>query len=108
MDSAGHAEVLGCASFVTRSIRTLMLRTVHVNGVVPGESKWVLGKDVSHFGAILVPRLRSGVKGCVVNVMRNARDYSVSIVIWPLRESRYATHAVTAKLFSICVFHVNL
>ena len=108
MGSAGHAEVLGCATVVKKSILTLMLRTVNVNGVVLGESKGVLGKDVSHSGAILVTRLRSGVKGCVVNVMRNARDYSVSIVIWPLRESRYATHAVTAKLFSICVFHVNL
>ena len=108
MEYASHVEVRGDVTVVRRLIRTLMLRTVHVNGVVPGESKWVLGKDVSHSGAILVTRLRSGVKGCVVNVMRNARDYSVSIVIWPLRESRYATHAVTAKLFSICVFHVNL
>ena len=34
MRSASHAEVLGSATFVKKSIRTLMLRTVHVNGVV--------------------------------------------------------------------------
>ena len=108
MGSAGHADVLGCVRVVKKSIRTLMQRTVNVNGAVPGESKWVLGKDVSHSGAILVLRLRSEEKGCAMNVMKNAQDYSVSIVISPLRESRDAIHAATAKPFSIYVFHVNL
>ena len=108
MEYASHAEVRGNVTVVRRLIRTLMLRTVDVNGVVQGESKWGLWKDVLHSGAILVIRLRSEVKGCAMNAMKNARDYSVGIVISALRESRYGTHAVTAKLFSICVFHVNL
>ena len=108
MRSASHAEVLGSATFVKKSIRTLMLRTVHVNGVVQDDSKWGLGKDVSHSGAILVPRLRREVKGCAMIATKSARDYSVTIVISPLRESRDATHAAIAKQFSICVLYVNL
>ena len=108
MEYASHADVRGSVTVVTRLIRTLMLRIVNVNGVVEGESKGGLTRDVSHSGAILAPRLSNGVKGCAANAMTNARDYSVTIVISPLRESRDATHAATAKPFSICVLHVNL
>ena len=108
MEYASHAEVRGNVTVVRRLTRTLMLRTVNVNGVVQGESKGGLRRDVSHSGAILVPRLRREVKGCAMIAIKNARDYSVTIVISPLRESRDATHAATAKPFSICVLHVNL
>ena len=110
MEYASHADVRGSVTLtvVKRLIRTLMLRIVNVNGVVEGESKGGPRRDVSHSGAILVPRLRSGVKGCVVNAMTNVRDYSVIIVRSPLRESLDATHAATAKPFSICVLYVNL
>ena len=84
MGSASHAHVLGSATVVKKLILTLKPRTVDGGDVV---------QSVSHSGAILVARPRSGVEGCAKLAVMNTRDYSVSIVVSLLRMSHDATSA---------------